>query len=44
MVLGHTEIVPARMRPEGEAETLFKLMVLKEIEESDLESIAEMLK
>jgi hypothetical protein len=44
VVMGHTEIVPARMKPEGEGETLFKLMGLKEIEQSDLENIVQMLK
>jgi hypothetical protein len=44
VVLGHTDIVPANMKPEGEGETLFKLMVLKEIDEQDLKNIAQMLK
>jgi hypothetical protein len=44
VVLGHTDIVPANMKPEGEGETLFKLMVLKEIDEQDLKDIAQMLK
>jgi hypothetical protein len=44
VVLGHTDIVPANMKPEGEGETLFKLMVLKEIDEQDSKNIAQMLK
>jgi hypothetical protein len=44
VVLGHTEIVPARMKPEGEGETLFKLMVLREMDEQDLDDIAQMLR
>jgi hypothetical protein len=44
VVLGHTDIVPANMKPEGEGETLFKLMSIKEIEEQDLINIAQMLK
>jgi hypothetical protein len=44
VVLGHTEIVPARMKPEGEGETLFKLMVLKEMDGQDLQDIVQMLR
>jgi hypothetical protein len=43
IVLGHTDIVPANMKPEGEGETLFELMVLKEIDEQDLKNIAQIL-
>jgi hypothetical protein len=44
VVMGHTEIVPSRMKPEGEGETLFKLMELQKIEQTDLKNIAQILK
>jgi hypothetical protein len=44
VVLGLTDIVPANMKPEGEGETLFKLMVLEEIDEQDLKNVAQILR
>ncbi len=44
VVFGLTNIQPGRMKPEGQGEILFKLMVLREMDEQDLKGIAEMLK
>jgi hypothetical protein len=43
LILGHTDIIPSKLTPEGEGETLSKLMGLSKIEPSELNDTLSML-